>query len=93
MNELLSLRSRVSRFVKFGGEGFAFSKVSRPVWTIESATSIQGIRPEYVALVYPYVTFCPNQSQPRRVVTTYRHELETELAGVEQSSQRLIDVS
>jgi hypothetical protein len=33
-----------------------FSSVSRPVWTIASAISTHGIRPENDALVYPYVT-------------------------------------
>src|SRR5579859_1121104 len=33
-----------------------FSRVSRPVWTILSAISAHGIRPEKEADVYPYVT-------------------------------------
>jgi hypothetical protein len=41
-----------------------FSNVSRPVCTMLSAISTAGILPEYVALVYPYVTlqiyFRPN---------------------------------
>lgn len=38
-------------------EGRTRSRVSRAVWTMASAISTQGIRPENVADVYPYVTY------------------------------------
>lgn len=67
-----------------------FSSVSRPVWTIESAISIQGIRPEYVALVYPYVTFFLFSAVSRREQgATHCHELQTELPRIQQLCQKL----
>lgn len=74
-----------------------FSSVSRPYWTIESATWMWGILPLKLADVYPYVTFWNPKTQcqissvkhPRPRTGTDREKLEGELSSVEYSAQTL----
>ena len=55
-----------------------FSRVSLPLWTILSAISTAGIRPENVALVYPYVTLAMNFSPSCRASRTLRRAYKSQ---------------
>src|SRR5882762_6848963 len=57
VNSTHSLVRRVSRGMRCVKLCKTFSRVSRPLCTMLSAISTAGMRPEKVALVYPYVTF------------------------------------